>query len=103
MEGKLVRDRIPDIIREAGLQPRTHTAAPEEYRVRLRNKLEEEVTEFLEADEHNGSEELADILEVVYTLAADLDLTPEQLERLRERKAAERGGFTKGIVWTGNV
>ncbi|WP_328846438.1 nucleoside triphosphate pyrophosphohydrolase [Streptomyces sp. NBC_00258] len=98
-----MRDRIPDIIRGAGLQPRTHTADPEEYRVRLRHKLEEEVTEFVKADEHNSAEELADILEVVYALAAELDLTPEQLEQLRKKKAAERGGFTKGIVWAGNV
>lgn len=95
-EGKLVRDRIPDIIRQSGLRPCVHTAAPEEYRRRLRAKLQEEVAEFLDSDTDDAPEELADILEVVYTLAADLGLSPGQLEQLRERKAAERGASPVG-------
>ncbi|MET9079992.1 nucleoside triphosphate pyrophosphohydrolase [Streptomyces sp. NPDC004232] len=70
--GKLVRDRIPQIIREDGAEPVTYTAGREEYRSRLRDKLGEEVAEFLESDEDSAPEELADVLEVVRALAADL-------------------------------
>ncbi|MGW1280895.1 pyrophosphohydrolase domain-containing protein [Streptomyces tsukubensis] len=100
--GKLVRDRIPQIIREDGAVPVTCTAGPEEYRDRLRDKLGEEVAEFLEADDAKAPEELADILEVVHALAADLGIDADQLKKIREDKASERGGFTERIIWFGN-
>ena len=100
--GKLVRDRIPQIIREDGAEPVTYIAGPEEYRNRLRDKLGEEVAEFLEADDAKAPEELADVLEVVHALAAVLGVDVGQLEKIREVKASERGGFADRIVWTGN-
>jgi predicted house-cleaning noncanonical NTP pyrophosphatase (MazG superfamily) len=102
LDGKLVRDRIPEIIRADGAEPVVHVAGPEEYHTRLRDKLGEEVAEFLGAGDAEAPEELADLLEVVWALARDLGLDPAQLEKLREAKAAERGGFAGRIVWTGN-
>ncbi|MFC9797665.1 hypothetical protein [Streptomyces sp. NPDC057695] len=101
-QGKLVRDRIPQIIRERGAEPVTYVAGPEEYRSRLRDKLGEEVTEFLQADESSAPEELADVLEVVRALAIDLGVDVDHLEKIRDGKVGERGGFAKRIVWTGN-
>ncbi|MFB7513023.1 hypothetical protein [Streptomyces sp. NPDC056144] len=100
--GKLVRDRIPEIIREGGAEPMTYVAGPGEYRDRLRDKLVEEVAEFLAADDAKAPEELADVLEVVLALAAALGVDARQLEEIREGKASERVGFTERIVWTGN-
>ena len=100
--GKLVRDLIPQIIREDGAEPVTYTAGREEYRSRLRDKLGEEVAEFLEADEDSAPEELADVLEVVRALAADLGVGADRLEKIRAAKAAARGGFADRTVWTGN-
>jgi predicted house-cleaning noncanonical NTP pyrophosphatase (MazG superfamily) len=100
--GKLVRDRIPQIIRADGAEPVTYTAGRQEYRDRLRDKLGEEVAEFLEADDAKAPEALADVLEVVHALATDLGVDPRQLEKIREVKASERGGFADRIVWTGN-
>ncbi|MFY1677386.1 nucleoside triphosphate pyrophosphohydrolase [Streptomyces sp. WMMC905] len=103
VQGKLVRDLIPEIIRQSGRQPLIYTADVDEYGRRLRLKLQEEVDEFLEADSSTSTEELADILEVVYALAHELGMSPQQLETVRLYKAAERGGFKKRIVWTGNA
>lgn len=100
--GKLVRDRIPQIIREDGAEPVTYIAGSEEYRNRLRDKLGEEVAEFLAADDARAPEELADVLEVVHALAADLGVDAGRLEKIRQDKARERGGFADRIVWTGN-
>ncbi|RDG37992.1 nucleoside triphosphate pyrophosphohydrolase [Streptomyces corynorhini] len=97
---KLVRDRIPEIIRRNGEEPATYVAGAPEYRKRLRDKLSEEVGEFLEAEEEHSKEELADVLEVVHALARDLGMTLEDLERRRAEKAAERGGFEGRIMWT---
>lgn len=99
---KLVRDGIPQIIREDGAEPVIYTAGPEEYRSMLRDKLGEEVAEFLAADEETAPEELADVLEVVRALAAELGIDAAQLEKIREAKASERGGFADRIIWTGN-
>ena len=92
---KLVRDRIPEIIRADDAVPVTETVSGDEYRDRLREKLDEEVTEFHESDR---VAELADVLEVVYALAAADDVTPEELETMRREKRTERGGFDEGVV-----
>lgn len=92
---KLVRDRIPEIVTASGARPETRVADPVEFRALLRAKLVEEVYEFLE-DENPA--ELADILEVVRALAADLSTGPDELERMREKKVTERGGYDEHIV-----
>jgi predicted house-cleaning noncanonical NTP pyrophosphatase (MazG superfamily) len=96
---KLVRDRIPQIIRSRGAEPVVRVADRQEYRGLLRGKLTEEVHEFLASEE---PEELADILEVVLALATELGVDRARLEALRATKAAERGGFAGRIVWQGN-
>jgi predicted house-cleaning noncanonical NTP pyrophosphatase (MazG superfamily) len=99
-QGKLVRDKIPQIIRSKGLEPVICTASTEEYATRLRDKLREEVEEFIASD--NDPEELADILEVLYALAEQAGIDHEQLEKLRAAKAEDRGGFDDRIIWSGN-
>jgi predicted house-cleaning noncanonical NTP pyrophosphatase (MazG superfamily) len=96
-QGKLVRDKIPQIIRSRGQEPVIYTADMEEYSVRLRDKLREEVEEYLASDDDR--EELADILEVLYALARQAGTDQQQLEKLRAAKAEERGGFTDRIIW----
>jgi predicted house-cleaning noncanonical NTP pyrophosphatase (MazG superfamily) len=95
--GKLVRDKIPQIIRSRGQEPVIYTADIEEYSIRLRDKLREEVEEYLASDDDR--EELADILEVLYALARQTGTDQQQLEKLRAAKAEERGGFADRIIW----
>lgn len=99
-DGKLVRDRIPDIFRAEGLDPVIRMAGEEEYAVRLRDKLREEVEEFLASDD--DPEELANILEVLHALARQIGVDPEQVEQLRAAKAAKAGGFSDRLIWSGN-
>lgn len=97
--GKLVRDGIPDLIRRDGADPVVRTAEDHEVPDLLRAKLAEEVVEFLESGD---VAELADILEVVLALAAEVGLSPSDLEKIRAAKAADRGGFDQHVVWHGN-
>ena len=48
--------------------------------------------------ESKNTEELADILEVIHALANHHNLTPQQLEHIRQQKAQERGGFSKRLI-----
>lgn len=92
---KLVRDNIPEILEKHGSQIKTYICDEEEYITRLKNKLQEEVNEFLE---DNTAEELADIIEVLYALAKTKKISPEQLEAIRQKKLKKRGGFDKKII-----
>ena len=92
--GKLVRDKIPEIIEANGKVPKIRILEQQEYCCCLEEKLNEEVAEF-HADKN--LEELADILEVTYALAASLGYTREDLLLTYDRKHAQRGGFGKRI------
>lgn len=90
---KLVRDRIPEIIRANGEKPSTRILDDEEYLGELVKKLSEELEEFKSA---TWLDELADIQEVVLALA-DALASRAELEKVRLKKAEERGAFTKKI------
>jgi len=92
---KLVRDRIPELVREDGETPVTHAAGDEEYERRLADKLEEEIAEFRE---DRTLRELADVLEVVHAVREHRGVAAAELERLRAEKRAKRGGFDDRIV-----
>lgn len=96
---KLVRDRIPEIIRLRGGVPVYRQADVEEYKRRLRDKLGEEAAEFAKAeDDAQAKEELADVLEVVHAAAEALGADMHEIEALRVKKAEERGAFKERLV-----
>lgn len=92
---KLIRDKIPDVVRNDGRTPHTHTATGSELESALWKKLDEEVAEFQES---KNPEELADILEVVYALSNFYNVRPNELEKMRQKKYEERGGFYLGLI-----
>ena len=96
--GKLVRDKIPEIIERSGEIPHIRILPEEEYRRCLEAKLDEEVAEF---HTDQNAEELADILEVVYALAETVGCTREELLACYDRKHAERGGFAARVFLMG--
>ena len=92
---KLVRDNIPEIIKESGENPITHIAEDEEYEKALMQKLQEEVAEFLE---NPTKEEIADILEVLYAIVKLKGYKMDEIEKIRQEKVEKRGGFEKRII-----
>ncbi|NMO94984.1 nucleoside triphosphate pyrophosphohydrolase [Paenibacillus lemnae] len=91
---KLVRDLIPEIIHKSGKECRTRILDEEEYQKELNVKLKEESEEYFAASKSEEAlEELADMLEVIRSLAAVHGSSWEQLEALRDQKAQARGGF----------
>lgn len=92
---KLVRDRIPEIIESDGKTCVCETLANEDYLRLLDAKLTEELSEYQES---KSLEELADLLEVLRAVVQARGWTWEELERVRQDKAAKRGGFEKKIL-----
>ena len=87
---KLVRDRIPEIIRNNGQICNTRILSDVEYISALDEKLQEEINEYQES---RSIEELADIFEVLCALAAYSGFSKEELITAQEQKRADRGGF----------
>lgn len=92
---KLVRDKIPQIIEREGMRAIIDILDDEEFEVFLERKLDEEVKEYHKSKE---AEELADILEVLITLAKLKGLSFADLVDLQTKKAVRRGGFSKKIL-----
>ncbi|WP_277674340.1 nucleoside triphosphate pyrophosphohydrolase [Piscibacillus halophilus] len=91
---KLVRDKIPEIIAKQGLNYDTRILNDQEYEKELKNKLTEEVNEYLESEDNNSSlEELADVLEIIHSLSQIHGGSIDKVEDIRKQKAIERGGF----------
>ncbi len=95
---KLVRDKIPEIIEAAGKKPVTHILDEASYLAELDRKLNEECAEYQES---KSMEELADMLEVMYAIADARGYSVAELEAVRQKKAAERGGFRERIYLDG--
>jgi len=90
---KLVRDRIPVIIRESGRIPITKQIEGEEFTSALLEKLTEEHAELLA---EKKLDEIVDMIEVLLALAGRLG-HPEADTLLRlHAKRRERGGFELG-------
>jgi len=92
---KLVRDKIPNIIKKDGVKCNIHVADDKEYRLKLSEKLREEVEEFIEKP---SAEEIADVLEVVETIARLNGIGLEEIKEQKIMKKNLRGGFGKKII-----
>ena len=99
---KLVRDRIPEIIRNSGNQCETITLSNLDYIKALRNKLVEEAQEAAIAPPEELAQELADVYEVMDALMAASGIEPEKVREIQKEKRSRRGGFDNRIklLWT---
>lgn len=95
---KLVRDRIPQVIESTGKKFSFRTLKDEEYIKELKNKVSEELQEYVSAEnDENAIEELADLLEIIRALAKFHGDSFEKVEEIRRQKAEKRGGFEEKI------
>ncbi len=92
---KLVRDHIPQIILDSGKQLVTRIAGEGEIHELLAQKLMEEVNEYIKSKDTG---ELADILEVLRSIAKEKGLTLDEICHMADLKKEERGGFERRIV-----
>lgn len=94
---KLVRDNIPKIIEEKNETPIIRILNDAEYKEALEKKLYEEYKEVLEANESDRVEELADMLEVIKSLASLENKSLDDVIALMNSKSEKRGSFKERI------
>lgn len=95
---KLIRDRVPDILRKKGIIVHERWMQQQEFIARLKDKLIEEAREVEKTEAKDElAEELADVLEVLHTLAQLHGLSIEELEKIRLKKREHKGGFESRI------
>lgn len=98
---KLVRDKIPDIIKSNGEEAITRILSDEEYLIELKKKLKEETEEVISSNEENRLEELADLLEVMIAIANTDNKKLEDIIDACNQKREKRGGFSRKLYLEG--
>ena len=91
---KLVRDKIPEMIKADGGVPVTRVLNNDDYLKKLISKLQFECDKL-----ENGGDvgDLADIQEIVMAISERMDIAPGKLAEVMAKKAVERGAFKKRI------
>jgi predicted house-cleaning noncanonical NTP pyrophosphatase (MazG superfamily) len=98
---KLVRDRIPEIIRSrdgVGIESAI-AASDEQFLAFLTKKLIEESTEVqLALKRGNLVEELADVMELIDTVMKVKNLSLSDVLAVQNEKRAKNGGFNRRLI-----
>jgi predicted house-cleaning noncanonical NTP pyrophosphatase (MazG superfamily) len=95
---KLIRDKLPQIMRASGIQVFERVMEKDEYLKRLKDKLLEEAKEVIASgSEKEMREELADLLEVMLSLAKAYGMEFADIQQAAEQKRADKGGFDNRI------
>jgi len=94
---KLVRDRIPVIMREAGAQATVRYIDKNDRLSWLYSKLREEADELEAAP---TLDECADVFEVLRTIVAVLGHSVDEVIAAANSKREARGGFEDGCILT---
>lgn len=91
---KLIRDHLPSILQAKGIVLNERIMDQEEFIIRLKDKLLEEAQEVNASQNlEDLSEELADMLEVIQSIAKATGLSMQQIEQKRLEKLKTKGGF----------
>ena len=92
---KLIRDKIPEVMDQAGKTYEIIELKDAEYREALLRKLIEETDEVVQSDGHIS--EIADALEVLHAICALDGHSWKDVEDARKDKADKRGAFVKRL------
>ena len=93
---KLVRDNIPSIIEKNGRNVNYKQIKNQKEKLSfLGLKLIEESKEYVQ---NQNIEELADILEILYSILELTNTSFDNLQKIRREKKQVKGGFDKGYI-----
>lgn len=92
---KLVRDKIPELIRESGRKCTSRILSEDEYFDALIEKIIEEIQEYRIS---GNEEELADVFEVLDCLVALKEYEPMHIDYLKLIRREARGSFKERVL-----
>ncbi len=95
---KLIRDRILEIIEEAGVKSSFRVLNKKEYLKEIKKKIIEEAKELVTAkSKKEVINEIVDIQELVDVIMSELGLAKSQIKKQQKIKNKKRGGFKKRL------
>lgn len=95
---KLVRDRIPEIVRKDGEVPSVRKLSQKEFKVEVLKKILEEARELSEVKNREELlKECADLQEILMVAMDAHKIDCKELNKVRNKRKRDRGGFTKKI------
>lgn len=96
---KLVRDKIPDIIRSNSEKPKTRILNDSEFEIELLKKLLEETQEVINAkgDKKEITKEISDVYEVIDAIANIYSINKKEIAEVKKYRREKRGGFKNKI------
>jgi len=99
IRNKLVRDKVPQIIRENQQIPTVRKLDDKDFVNELLRKLEEEIQEVIGArnDKEELMREISDVYEVIDTIIDLYKLDKSLILELQKKKKRERGEFKERI------
>lgn len=96
--GRLVRDLVPKLVREAGYDVTFRAVEADERPRFLKQKVLDEARQLLAAEAGAEKEEVADLLEALETLIRVREYGRDALKQVKDAKHKRRGGFERGWV-----
>lgn len=98
---KLIRDKIIDLLLHEGKEYKAYKLSKKQFIHHALNKFEEELEELREGvvsnDTENITEELCDLMELVYAVASHYKISEEKLTEKRQEKNNSVGNFDSMI------
>lgn len=98
VHNKLVRDKIPEIINQAGKECKIKILNDDKYSNELKKKLCEEAKEVLETkSKQELIGEISDVLEIIDALKEVYKIDDQELIKAKNSKANKNGAFKEKI------
>ena len=95
---KLVRDNIPNIIKDSGKECVTKVLTEREFKRALVTKVVEEGQELMQAsNRHELVDELGDLYEVIEKIMMVYKIDKHEIDKHRIKKNMSKGGFDERI------
>lgn len=103
---KLIRDKIPERIKEAGGDYLCRKLNKKEFVLELAKKIGEESDGLVNAKNRKGFiEELGDVIDVIEELKKAVKVKPSEISKVRKNAQMKKGGFDKRLflVWSSDT
>jgi len=99
---KLIRDKVPQVIKTAGDEYEVRIMGKKEYEKELKKKLVEEAKELNKAPEEKLLNEMADVLELLKSISEHYKIDFKLIEEKQVQKRKKRGSFKKRLflIWS---